>query len=135
MGVFNDEESLLQELGVFCDYGKFPDHLSKIENWQLRKKAKSYTLERPTEEEAKAVHSDDGPTDWEMIKKINSVRTACQKAISYTQSELAEFLYTQKKKKNGKLDAATLYDKICVDLSGSCKRDKSKKRKKKSSEL
>jgi len=151
---FRSESALLDFLKDFCGLSdKFPDYLSKVQHWQLRGSGpSSFALEPPTEAELKVgeeeqaaakakTSKDDGvemtssPPNWPEIRKTNSIRAACKKVVEDNHSELAEFLFSKAIKKGNTLPESALSDKLCIELSESCKKSKPKKRKSSAQEL
>lgn len=143
---FRNEFELIEYFSAFCGFGGFPEHLVKGKHWQLTEKSKGeYALEPPTEEEAKAAAAaavaaaKEGDTDWDVVKASKAVTIACEATVKESHSELAEFLFTSRKGRTstaaesankGMFKAASaISKKLCMELSGACKKSKSKKRK------
>lgn len=138
---FKTELELIEYFSEFCGFRGFPDYLVKEKYWQLKENPKGwYTLEPPTEEQAKAAAAaaaaaeKQGETEWDVVKAAKAVSTACEATVKDSHTELAEFLFTakkgSKKTQQASMSQLVISKKLCMDMSGACKKRKQPKQSK-----
>lgn len=143
----DSEEAVLEEVGSFCKGKDGEDSIDvKLDNekWRVDKKSGDSTYRL-----RKGNHLDDEETRKNTALDVvnameagrgqknvmipgwgqrQSIQEACHMAVGEYQSEISEFLFLRLRDQK-EFTAKTVEEKLCYELSESCKREKKKKNK------